>query len=246
MAGRSYLRRIAQPLIPGAPMLVPLRVPPLEDARPPVMQTTPGGGMRRQSFEAHQAPAPPDASADPARMVRRQAAVTTPPPGAPAGRTNPAAPVVTAASIGEFGVAAPEPLELPDLVAPADRVAAARPQEPQFPEIGAADRSDRAAPPPATSPRSRTLAVWDDVEGEPRSIAESSSTDTPPALMRPWTPPHAQAATGRPILQIGTIEVRVRQAPAPPATPPPAPAAAPAPPAPLSRSLAWRYGLLQS
>jgi len=41
MAARSYLRRIAQPLTPGAPALAPLRAPRAEEARPPAMPSAP-------------------------------------------------------------------------------------------------------------------------------------------------------------------------------------------------------------
>jgi hypothetical protein len=41
MAGRSYLRRIAQPLAPGDARLMPVRAPLLGEARPPVADAAP-------------------------------------------------------------------------------------------------------------------------------------------------------------------------------------------------------------
>ncbi|MEO8714658.1 MAG: hypothetical protein ABI369_06570, partial [Acetobacteraceae bacterium] len=60
MAGRSYLRRIAQPLVPGEPVLTPLRTPPAEDARPPVMRSAQARVARRQPAAVS---APADANA---------------------------------------------------------------------------------------------------------------------------------------------------------------------------------------
>jgi hypothetical protein len=58
MAARSYLRRIAQPLTPGAPALAPLRAPRAEEARPPAIAAAPPGVPRQGASSAAPVSAP--------------------------------------------------------------------------------------------------------------------------------------------------------------------------------------------
>jgi len=69
MAARSYLRRIAQPLTPGAPALAPLRAPRAEEARPSAMPPAPS--IPRQGARS----AAPVSAPEPA-LARAPTAVT--------------------------------------------------------------------------------------------------------------------------------------------------------------------------
>jgi hypothetical protein len=63
MAARSYLRRIAQPLTPGAPALAPLRAPRAEEARPSAMPPAPPSIPRQGAGSAAPVSAPEPALA---------------------------------------------------------------------------------------------------------------------------------------------------------------------------------------
>jgi hypothetical protein len=81
----------------------------------------------------------------------------------------------------------------------------------------------------------------------PEFGSNPSLPDIVPSSARVPVQSLARAATLRPSVRIGTVEVRTGSAPAAPPPPAAPPRAAPAAPSqPLSRSLAWRYGLVQS
>jgi hypothetical protein len=188
MGGRTYLRRIAQPLAPGDPALAPLRAPLAEEARPPAMPPAmPSVTQRQPALNLAPTPEPAPASEAPATspaMVRRG----------------------------------------PDRAAPA---------------MPSAAPAGAASPPAATTALSAAPSTQDHPRTQPSSAVEAPRERVVGTTL---ASPHTS-------IHIGTIEVRTPSAVTPAPAPPQAqsrrtPSAAPA--APLSRSLTWRYGLLQS
>jgi hypothetical protein len=206
MAGRSYLRRIARPVVPGDPQLTPIAVPLAQEARPPAVQSAHTyKALRATDAAVQQAPVRDPVTAAPAEAdAPHPSAVTDAPPARL--NSNPEAPAPQAS------------------VVPA-RSPVARPHIERGSPM-------RFAPAPAV-----------DRDGV---IGVAPLPEAIPKISR------ATEAIARANVHIGTIEVRTQPAPRvsspAPAQPPRAasPRAAPAiPPSPLSRGLAWRYGLVQ-
>jgi hypothetical protein len=194
MGGRSYLRRIAQPVVPGAPHLTPLPSSLAHEARPPAIQST--SYYYKVTPTIGRMPFP---AALPAGLEASH------PPAAAAGQ-----PVV------------PE-CDAPGLEAEIGSVA--------LPSAIASAQSDRGSPVRSTL----SLAI----EPEGAGDAEVLPDPRPDAIRTP---------DAIPSVHIGSVEVRTRPAPVP--VPRPAPGRPPrtapaAPQSPLSRGLAWRYGLVQ-
>ena len=214
MAGRSYLRRIAQPLVPGAPQLSLLPSPLAHEARPPAMRSA----RRHTVTEATGAKTPPS--------------------------RKPIAPAAFLAGLEALhpAAAATEPPVTPH----ADLTGPIRLE----PEAGAVPAHPLIARPPTARPQTQrdsrirsapTSTIEQDRVGGAAALLDPMPGDRP--MVEAWRAPQAL-----PNLHIGTVEVRTRPAPAPVPTPAPARVqrGAPAvPQSPLSRGLAWRYGLVQ-
>lgn len=207
MPGRSYLRRIARPVVAGDPQLKSISFPFANDAQPPALQST----HRHKVSPATAATTPPTADRTEVAAVQAGRAVPQPP-----------------------SAVEPTPTAVPcsDLPGPGSE---ARPV-PARRQI-AHSRTDRSSP-------KRAASAGDG--------ADNSIIGTEALLdMRPKTVRGPEAMPGSSV-HIGMVEVRTQpaplvpstaQAPPPRATPPRASAAAT--PSPLSRGLAWRYGLVQ-
>src|SRR5258708_39960822 len=199
MAGRSYLRRIAQPVVPGAPQLTPLPSPLAHERHPLAMQSAhhkviPARATKTPSPREQVAPASFSAGPEAPHPV----AVATDPPVAPHS----------------------------DLTGPEPEAGVV----PARPPIAHAQTQRDLPIRPASSP-----AIEQDWGGGTGAL--------PDPMRKAPRAPHAI-----PNVHIGTVEVRTRPAPAPVPTPAPARplrAAPAAPQSPLSRGLAWRYGLVQ-
>ncbi len=259
MTGRSYLQRIAEPLLPGEPVLfaVPTATP--DEARPAAV------------------PQPPLAAAQGSQPVlRRTPARSTPAPAQSTASAAPPLPITPAASSTDAsspGTSVPSASTMsmdgtPVPIAAGQPAPLLSPPQAQGPEAAVPVALDGVGSPPTV----RAAAI-----GAPEAAKSSVGFDPLPSLAQeapvlpaahaipsaaPFAEP-ARAAAHReaaalpatsevrptptpPRIHIGTVEVHAA-APPPAAVPPPAsPRAAPrVEAAPISRGYAWRFGLVQ-
>jgi hypothetical protein len=177
MAGRSYLRRVAQPLAPGDARLVPIRAPLADEAWPSIADAAPrpasaserpgriASPASLQRTETHRAAATPDAPSDDAGEPeaggfitgKRQAGEAVEPGGLEAAGVEPAR-----RSRAPLSPAEPGSQESFPHIAPAQRPA---PRRAEFASerlklrIGTIEvRMHPAPPPPAPAPRTAEAA----------------------------------------------------------------------------------------
>jgi translation initiation factor IF-2 len=246
MTARSYLSRIAQPLIAGDPVVWSTPRAAAEDARPTATSTTTATVQRKTANPpAGQATARPNpiAPAAPASPLAIDAAPLTP-PGVANTRAEPAvepasthlepAPTASRSSLSEDRMGnEPGPTQTTTLT----------------PEAGATFELGAFQPVHAESAPERQVAPPPARRVEPAAATAPSSltpTEIAPASASERAKPAPK--TDAPRLHIGTIEVRT-SAPAPIAAPmtavaPAAPSARPAS-APIGRGYASRFGLVQ-
>lgn len=265
MARRSYLQRIAEPLLPGQPVLFPLSRAAPDEARPAVAVSPPTPGVAQD--------VPKSLRRAPASAARAVQAMPGLAPAAPAAAQSGAPtlkPAAEPAAVAEAGPPAP--------ILRADPLTAAGPEtraalEESAPtgegDTGAQRLFDTAAPstsivtalasPSVPAPRavavatSSAAAVPDAAPTAVRSVLPAAAADAPerppPTVAMPPADAAAERTRTAPSIHIGTIEVRTAApalpAPAaPPAAIPSVPRAAPADAAP-ARGYGWRFGLIQ-
>jgi len=246
MAGRSYLRRIAQPLVSGEPALTPLRVSPAEETRPAAMQFVPSGIVQRRP--AARAPIAKGALAEAGEPVLW----TTPTARDTAAAGRPGAPAVPPPAVSAAAIDLPAP-SLPDVPAvplPTVSAATVEPHAPPHPDMSTFEPVPIAVPASSRAASDAGLRAGPSPSpDEDSGVAVAQPPGLAPSSLRPPLPSRPQLAPQRARVRIGTVEVRTRPAPV---FPPPAAQTVPARPAPaapsqpLSRGLAWRYGLVQS
>jgi hypothetical protein len=165
MAGRSYLRRIAQPLAPGDPALAPLRAPRAEEARPPAMPPAlPSVTQRRPAPNAAPAPEPalarePSAATPAMSQPDPDRAAPEMPSAAPAGAASaPAATAAASAAPSTQDRSSPRTQPSSTVEAPRERVVGATPTSPRTSiHIGTIEvRTPPAAIPAPSPPQARS------------------------------------------------------------------------------------------
>jgi len=247
MSGRSYLHRIALPLMSGEPALTPLRVPPAEEARPPAMQFEPSSIVQRRAAAGTSANVAKAALAEAAEPVRRT--MPTARDTAATGRSD--APAVPSPAVSVAGIDWPAP-SLPDVPAvslPAVPAATVDPPASSHPHMSTFKPHSTAAPASSRAASDARMRAAPLLSADQESgVAIAPLTNLAPSSLRSPMPSSLQLSPPRSSVRIGTIEVRTRPAssfpPPPGQTAPPRPSPA-VPSQPLSRGLAWRYGLVQ-
>ena len=243
MAPRSYLSRIAQPLVAGDPVLWSTPRPAADEARPAATTAT-SAPLQRKAAGAPKAQTPAATpSVVPAIISASPAAIDAMPLEPPAPVASQAAPDFEPIPTSHLDMdqAAPNPVA----ASPAEATASVRSVSPT---------PTAASPPDPTSDAFQAARAEPQVAPRPIRRAEPGAADLSsltPAEIAPVSPAERAAAADRPDaprLHIGTIEVRSSTL-APVAPPLPAPAQA-APSArsaasPIGRAYAWRFGLVQ-
>jgi hypothetical protein len=247
MAPRSYLSRIAQPLVDGDPVVWSVPRATAEEARPPVAATAATSALQRRPAPAPAAK-PASTSAPTPKAGPEIRAWVEPNPRLV--ELTPSAETLAPAPIDELSPAELAISEPAAATAPVTRQAIAEPAVSPSSERRLSVISGEVAatpptaemlpaPPPSTRPAPRCDSA---LEPQWPTREEASSA------------PHAERVTPSvvntpaPRLHIGAIEIRAI-APPPVAAPAPAPImAAAAPSAPggrIGRAYAWRFGLVQ-